>query len=99
MIHSNDLKLQNGFSLTKILRNDSICACSKHILWVVSECVLNYLRMQKNICPLKTRLQSNAFINSGRYRLRVGDFRFLFTKHDNDLIIAKISPRGDAYKN
>jgi len=36
--------------------------------------------------------------NSGRYRLRVGDYRFLFTKKDNVLTIAKISPRGDAYK-
>ena len=36
--------------------------------------------------------------NSGRYRLRVGDFRFLFTKQGNNLIVAKISPRGDAYK-
>jgi len=36
--------------------------------------------------------------NSGRFRLRVGDFRFLFTKIGNDIIIAKISPRGDAYK-
>ena len=36
--------------------------------------------------------------NSGRYRLRVGDFRFLFTKNGNTIIVAKISPRGDAYK-
>ena len=36
--------------------------------------------------------------NSGRYRLRAGDFRFLFTKQGNILIVAKISPRGDAYK-
>ena len=36
--------------------------------------------------------------NSGRYRLRIGDFRFLFTKQGNTLIVAKISPRGDAYK-
>ena len=36
--------------------------------------------------------------NSGRYRLRDGDFRFLLFKRDNYLIVAKISPRGDAYK-
>jgi mRNA-degrading endonuclease RelE of RelBE toxin-antitoxin system len=36
--------------------------------------------------------------NSGRYRMRVGDFRFLFTIFGNVMLVVKISPRGDAYK-
>jgi mRNA-degrading endonuclease RelE of RelBE toxin-antitoxin system len=36
--------------------------------------------------------------NSGRYRMRVGDFRFLFTILGNVMLVVKISPRGDAYK-
>jgi mRNA interferase RelE/StbE len=36
--------------------------------------------------------------NSRRYRLRVGGFRMLFTIKDNNMLVAKISPRGDAYK-
>ena len=36
--------------------------------------------------------------SSGRFRLRVGDYRFLFTIQGNNMIIAKISPRGDVYK-
>ena len=35
------------------------------------------------------------------YRDRVGDFRLLFTVHKEDdvIIIDKIAPRGEAYKN
>ena len=35
------------------------------------------------------------------YRLRVGNLRILFSvnKNDNIILISKISPRGDAYKN
>ena len=42
-----------------------------------------------------------TFMNddSGRYRMRVGGFRFLLYKRGNILLVTKISPRGDAYKN
>ena len=32
------------------------------------------------------------------YRLRVGDYRVLFSKNDNIIIIKDILPRGEAYK-
>lgn len=36
---------------------------------------------------------------AGYYRLRVGGWRIIFNYPDNDtLLIAKIAPRGDAYK-
>ena len=36
---------------------------------------------------------------AGYYRLRVGGWRIIFTYPDNDtLLIAKIAPRGGAYK-
>jgi len=35
---------------------------------------------------------------SGKYRLRVGDLRILFMLDGDNLVITKISPRGQAYK-
>jgi mRNA interferase RelE/StbE len=32
------------------------------------------------------------------YRLRVGDYRLLCRKHNNELLVEKIAPRGQAYK-
>jgi len=32
------------------------------------------------------------------YRLRVGGYRLIFRIEDNDIIISKIAPRGQAYK-
>ena len=35
----------------------------------------------------------------GNYRLRVGDYRILFSYPESDTVmVKKISPRGDAYK-
>ena len=34
----------------------------------------------------------------GRYRLRVGDYRILFTIEGDYMIVIAITPRGDAYK-
>lgn len=32
------------------------------------------------------------------YRLRVGDYRILFSMSDTEITIVRIAPRGDAYK-
>jgi len=46
---------------------------------------------QGDIVPLKG--------SDGSYRLRVGDWRILFSyMDDNNVFIEKISPRGDVYK-
>ena len=45
--------------------------------------------------PFAELLQGNIKI---RYRLRVGDFRMLFSIKENVMIVVKISTRGDAYK-
>jgi len=38
--------------------------------------------------------------SSSDYRLRVGDYRILFNKIDNDnILICEVLPRGNAYKN
>ena len=34
----------------------------------------------------------------GSFRLRIGDWRILFSYQDDIIFIEKISPRGDAYK-
>jgi len=37
--------------------------------------------------------------SDGDYRLRIGDWRILFSYADNDIIrVKKIAPRGEAYK-
>jgi mRNA interferase RelE/StbE len=36
--------------------------------------------------------------HAGRLRLRVGDWRILYTVKDNTVMIDDILPRGDAYK-
>ncbi len=37
--------------------------------------------------------------SDGDYRLRIGDWRILFTYEDNDTVrIKKIAPRGEVYK-
>jgi mRNA interferase RelE/StbE len=33
-----------------------------------------------------------------RYRLRVGNFRVLYIKYDNNIVIAGCLPRGEVYK-
>jgi mRNA-degrading endonuclease RelE of RelBE toxin-antitoxin system len=35
---------------------------------------------------------------SGRYRMRVGDFRFIYEIEDNTMNVGTIGPRGDVYK-
>ena len=36
--------------------------------------------------------------SNGLYRLRVGDLRIIFSIDNNNMIVFKISPRGQAYK-
>ncbi|MGH7154745.1 MAG: type II toxin-antitoxin system RelE family toxin [Acetobacteraceae bacterium] len=31
-------------------------------------------------------------------RMRVGDFRIIFEETDNEIIVTRIAPRGDAYR-
>lgn len=35
---------------------------------------------------------------SDKYRLRIGEYRAIFTKDDANIFIESVSPRGDAYK-
>ncbi|MCL2740341.1 MAG: type II toxin-antitoxin system RelE/ParE family toxin [Oscillospiraceae bacterium] len=33
-----------------------------------------------------------------RYRLRIGNFRVIYNKYENEIVIADCLPRGEAYK-
>ena len=46
--------------------------------------------------PLGDVLKMSGY--SDRYRLRIGDYRLIFTKEDNVIFVRKIENRGQAYK-
>ncbi len=50
--------------------------------------------------PQSPYLDAKKLRNRPGYRLRVGDYRVLYEKHDDRLVILVLSvrPRGDAYK-
>ena len=50
--------------------------------------------------PDDSNLDIDRLMGGVGYRLRVGQYRIIFTRHDNELIIevVKIRPRGDVYK-
>ena len=48
--------------------------------------------------PEKGDIKSLAGEHAGRFRLRVGDWRILYTVENNVVMVENILPRGDAYK-
>ena len=50
--------------------------------------------------PDDPNLDVDKIIGKSGYRLRVGQYRIIYTRHRNELIIevVKIRPRGDIYK-
>jgi mRNA interferase RelE/StbE len=39
-----------------------------------------------------------AMVGSDEMRLRVGDYRIIFTETENEIIISRIGPRGSIYE-
>jgi mRNA interferase RelE/StbE len=37
--------------------------------------------------------------NRDHYRLRVGEYRILFLRADDNIVVDRIAPRGEAYKD
>ena len=50
--------------------------------------------------PEGSNLDLDKLRGESGYRLRVGQYRIIYTRHDDELIIevVKIRPRGDIYK-
>jgi len=60
-------------------------------------CILKYgIRKAVNKLPLGDVTKMSGYIN--RYRLRVGDYRIIFTKEGNAIMVRIIDNRGQAYK-
>ena len=48
--------------------------------------------------PSKGDIKALEGEHAGRFRLRVGDWRIIYTVEDNTVLVGYILPRGDAYK-
>jgi len=63
-----------------------------------SEIVLKLHELAHN--PDNPALDAKPLVGETGFRLRVGQFRVIYTRHEDDLIIeiVKVRPRGDAYR-
>ena len=71
--------------------------CLEYLRRIDKKAQLRILKAIKDLpCGDVKKLQGRA----EDYRLRVGDYRIIFTKDDEELLIyvIEIAPRGDVYK-